>query len=294
MSSGSYSFQVGSFQCVALSDGRFNYPLNSFFANVPTEEVQAALRQRQLPVDHVTTPFTCLLVNTEDHLVLIDTGAGNLGAHASKLFPTVDHTTSITGTLVENMKTIGFHPDDIDIIIITHAHPDHVGGTFDASGELVFANAEYFIHLDEWTFWTSDAAEKASPAWVQIARNNLAPLESRLRYIEHEVEVVPGISTIPTPGHTPGHLVVSISSNGEKLLHIADVALYPLHLEHPTWFPLFDINPEQATASKRQVMDQAVAERAMIFAHHFPPFPNLGHAVQHGEAWRWQPLVIEG
>ena len=295
MNFGAFRFKVGAFECVSISDGNFNYPLESFFANVPKEQIEATLRQHTLPLGQIATPYTCLFINTGRHRVLIDTGAGNIGIHAAKFFPNVDHSTTITGTLLTNMKGIGIQPTDIDVVIITHAHPDHIGGTLDEMGKLVFANANYFIQKDEWEFWTSDMATTKAPApMIGIARHNLEPLRERLTYVDDRFEIVPGIRAIATPGHTPGHIALSVSSAGEQLLHISDVVIHPLHLEHPTWVPNFDTVPEQAGISKGRIFNQAAIEMALVFAHHFPPFPNLGYVIQRGEGWQWNPIEIKG
>lgn len=120
---------------------------------------------------------------------------------------------------------------------------------------------------------------------VNIARRNLEPLRDRLTLIDDAAEVVPGIRTIATPGHTPGHIALSVASEGEQLLHVSDAVLYPLHLEYPGWVPVFDVSPEQAAASKRRIFDRAAEEEALVFAHHFPPFPNLGHILKKEESW---------
>ena len=125
---------------------------------------------------------------------------------------------------------------------------------------------------------------------VDTARRNLDPLEDRLSLIEDSSEVVPGVRAIATFGHTPGHIALSFASGGKRLLHVSDAVLYPLHLEHPEWTPVFDMLPEQAAASKRRIFDLAVEEDALVFAHHFPPFPNLGHVRKKERGWRWQPI----
>lgn len=291
MNSGSFRFDLGRFRCVSISDGAFNYPLESFFANAPGEQVEESLRRHGLPTEQITTPYTLLFVDTGHHRVLVDTGAGNLGEHAAALFPSVDHSTTVTGKLLDNLRATGIEPSEIDTVVITHAHPDHVGGTLDEAGDLVFEGAHYFVSREEWDFWTSDAATtKAPPPMVNIARRNLEPLRNRLNFIDDASEAVPGIRAVATPGHTPGHIALSITSDGEQLLHVSDSVLHPLHLEHPGWTPGFDTSPEQAAASKHRIFDRAAEEEALVFAHHFPPFPNLGHVLKQEERWLWQPI----
>jgi glyoxylase-like metal-dependent hydrolase (beta-lactamase superfamily II) len=218
-----------------------------------------------------------------------------LGAHAEEVFPGLDHSTSVTGLLPENLRAVGIGPSEVDTVIITHAHPDHVGGTLDETGGLVFPNAHYFISEVEWDFWTSDAATTKAPAvMANTARQNLEPLKERLTFIEDSSEIVPGVRAIATLGHTPGHIALSIASEGEQLLHVSDAVLYPLHLEYPEWTPVFDMLPEQASASKHRIFDLAAEEDALVFAHHFPPFPNLGYVRKQEQGWRWQPIDKQG
>jgi glyoxylase-like metal-dependent hydrolase (beta-lactamase superfamily II) len=152
MNNESFPFQVGSFECIVVSDGTFAYPhpAQLFFTNAPKERLEQALKERNLVPEqweqHIT-PYLCLLINTDKHKVLVDTGAGALA-------PT-------TGKLVPRLQAEGISPDEIDIVILTHGHPDHIGRNIDSEGRPSFSNARYIIWKGEWDFWTSspDLAE---------------------------------------------------------------------------------------------------------------------------------------
>jgi glyoxylase-like metal-dependent hydrolase (beta-lactamase superfamily II) len=271
----SYRFRAGDFECAALGDGSVNYPPGHLFANALRVEVEEALRQRGLPVDYVTTPCTHLYVDTGAHRLLVDTGAGALAPS--------------TGRLPRSLEAAGVEPAAIDTVILTHAHPAHVGGMLDEQGRPVYGSAHYALLREEWEFWTSEVAfSKASERHVAIARRNLEAVRDRLTLLDRASEIVPGVRVIPAAGHTPGHAVVSVSSAGARLLYISDTVYHPLHLGHPDWLPIFDILPGQAAASKRRVLDWAAEEQALVMGHHFPPFPSLGRVVKHGEGWQWR------
>jgi glyoxylase-like metal-dependent hydrolase (beta-lactamase superfamily II) len=294
MGTGTFRVEIGEFECVSLSDGALNYPPDSFFSNTPLERVEEALRERNLPTVQVMTPYTCLFVDTGEYRVLVDAGAGDLGAHAARMFPGLDHSTSVTGLLLENLRAAGIEPSEIDTVIITHAHPDHVGGMLNEEGRLVFGDARYFISQEEWDFWNSDDALAKAPTYmVYTTRRNLNPLEDRLTFVGDASEIVPGVRAVATFGHTPGQMALSIVSGGERLLHVSDAVLYPLHLEFPEGTPVFDMLPAQASASKRRIFDLAAEENALVFAHHFPPFPNLGHVRKEHQRWHRQLLETQ-
>lgn len=275
-----HRFRLGLFECVSLSDGSWDYSPGSIFSNAPEEQVRKTLRRRSLPVHTITTPYTYLYVNTAEHRVLVDMGAGDLLAPR-------------TGKLLHSMHVAGIEPEQIDTVVITHAHPDHIGGALDAEGRPVYAKAGYYISKDEWRFWFSEDSMAMAPAkHVHIARRYLEPIGKRVNLVNGSAEIVPGVRAIPAPGHTPGHMVVSVSSAEEQLLYIGDTAVHPLHLEHPDWTPIYDILPPEAAASKRRIFDQAAAEKTLVIGQHFPPFPSLGHVLKRRVGWEWQPVEM--
>jgi glyoxylase-like metal-dependent hydrolase (beta-lactamase superfamily II) len=287
MQAESYRFQVGEMTCYALRDGRLNYPLALFFPDVDRD----GLAEAGLPGDGVATPLTLLLVDTGEQRVLVDTGAGQLAEEAGDVFPGIDQDDSVTGLLVESLRHAGYEPGDIDTVVITHAHPDHIEGTLDGSGGLTFGNAGYVMSREEYAFWTSPLAlARAMPGMAEMALRNLQALEGRLTLVEYAHEVAPGVTLLDAAGHTPGHLAVAVGSGEAELLHIADTALHPLHLAEPGWTCALDMDVEKAGASRKQMMNRAAGKGALVFGHHFRPFPGLGRVRREGRGWRWSEL----
>lgn len=292
MSQSAHHFSVGNFDCVAVTDGISAFPAAVVFGNAPDAERDEVLRSRGMPTDMVSSSLTSVVVNTGSHRVLIDAGIGPFA-------PT-------TGHLVENLHEAGIEPRSIDVLVLTHGHPDHIGTTVDSDGNSVFPNARVVMREGEWKFWTdeSNLAKAAAGTLHNLgeldqfmgswARTYLPPIKGQLDLIEGDEgeEIVPGIFALPAPGHTTHHMGLVIASGSDQLLNLVDVAINPVHLAEPSWHPAFDFQPDVAVETRRRVYDRAAADNARILIYHFP-FPGIGHVTRSGKGWHWEPEASE-
>lgn len=287
MEAETYSFKVGSFSCAAIRDGGGRYPLAVLLTNLPTNIYEPWLRARGEDIATADLPFTCLFVDTGRERVLIDTGIG-----AESAGPT-------PGRLLDLLKSIGVGPEQIDIVILSHAHPDHVGGILMADGRAAFPRARYVMSQREWDFWSSSTEvaeqrmdESLKASMLGAVRKYVFPLRERLEFLKGEAEIVAGVKAIEAFGHSPGHMAIEINSEGEKLLFVADAMLHPLNLQYPDSRSAMDHIPTEMVATRLRLFEKAAKEKCLVSTAHFA-FPGLGRVLQKGDRWEWQPIATK-
>jgi len=280
-----YRYKIGSFEVTAVSDGGRVVPLaDNFVRNAKKDEVNTALEAAFLEKDKFPFVFTPLVVNTGKQLVVIDTGNGR-GA--------LQQSGGTAGQFHDNLAAAGIDPKTVDAVIISHFHGDHIGGLLDAGNKLAFPNAEVLVPAPEWAFWMDDGnmnrAPEAARGGFANARRVFDAFGRKATQYEAGKEVVPGITAVGTPGHTPGHMSHLVADGNASVMVQGDVSNLPaLFVRNPGWHAMFDMDPQMAEASRRKLYDQVVADRTLLQGYHFP-FPAHGHLEKDGQGYRLVP-----
>jgi glyoxylase-like metal-dependent hydrolase (beta-lactamase superfamily II) len=276
---GFYRFKLGTIEITVVSDGTLAFPAETLWGD-RAEDARGLLTSTFQPSSPVGLQINTILVNTGDKLVLIDAGCG------------VDKFQKTTGGLLGNLAAAGYAPGDIDMILFTHAHFDHLWGISDhENASLLFPSAEFVASEAEVAFWSApEWANKVSPALQPlVTQANLKLASPRLRLIKAAAEVAPGVTTFDTAGHTPGHISVHISSGSEEMLLTGDVLVNSaVSFLHPEWPFGFDMDVPLATKSRMAFLDRAAADKTLVGSYHLP-FPGFGHVVREESGYRWLP-----
>ena len=289
-----YRYKVGEAQVNVISDGVMTFPLgDTFVLNAKKDQVNAALDKAFLPKDKVSVHFSPLVLNTGGKLVVIDTGNGP-GAFASSK--------GNVGLFASNLVAAGFDPKNIDMVVISHFHGDHVNGLLTADGAAAFPNAEVLVPAAEWKFWMDDGEmSRATGERMQgLFKNNRrvfeAGLKKKVTPYEWGEDVAPGLLAVASIGHTPGHTSYVLSSGSDKVFIQSDVTNHPsLFVAHPGWHLMYDQDPALAEKTRRKVYDMLVADRMRVQGFHYP-FPANGYVEKDGNGYRlvpapWSPVI---
>jgi glyoxylase-like metal-dependent hydrolase (beta-lactamase superfamily II) len=275
-----HRFELGDAEITVVSDGPL--PLgdpSGTFTGVPKEEVKKMLSDNFLNPDNVVLEQNSPIVNTGDKLILFDTGMGTSQAFG----PT-------TGRQQKSMAEAGIKASDIDAVVLSHAHIDHIGGIVGADDKSLFPNAQFYISQADFDYWT-DEGKLGSPLkdFVIHARKNLLPVRDRIVFFKDGQEFLPGVQAMAAPGHTVGHHMFMVTSKGKSFAFLGDLTHHAvLLLERPLMEFSYDTDPKQSAQSRVKMLTMLAANKIPVMSYHFA-WPGYGHVAKNGEGFRYYP-----
>ena len=281
-----YRFKLGAIEATVVSDGPLpmGEPKPDVFIGLSKDEFGKALADNFLPTDNVVLEQNALVINAGDRVALFDTGMGT----SKMLGPD-------TGRLIANLKAAGIAAGDIDAVVLTHAHPDHCFGLMTDAGARLFPNAQIYMAQADLEFWTDEGklSNDMLKGFVAGARQQLLPNRDRMVFVKDGEEFLPGVQAMSAPGHTVGHTVYIVKSQGKTLCNAGDIAHHHvIASERPRLEFTYDTDGKQAVASRLRVFDMLAAQRIPFVAYHFT-WPGLGYLAKRGEAFRYFPAPMQ-
>lgn len=277
---GYYRLMLGSFEVTALYDGAIDLD-EKLLKSIAKRDIQRLLARQFLKGPKVQTAVNAYLVNTGNKLVLVDAGAAKLFGPG-------------LGNIVDNLKAAGYSPEQVDTVLVTHLHGDHVNGLVTAEGKAVFTKAEVWSAKADNDFWLSEEIAAKAPTEAQgffkMARDAAAPYlaAGKWKTFDSDRELLAGVSSVDTHGHTPGHASYLFQSGDQRLLILGDlVHNHAVQFARPEVAIEFDVDPKQAVITRKRIFFQAAKEKLMVAGMHLP-FPGIGHVRKEtagGYAW---------
>ena len=278
-----YQFAFGDAVITNILDGYIQRnDMHPFVAtNATADEVKAVASQYRLPFPDMEHNFVATLIDTGEKLIAFDPGFGNKAP------------ASTAGWYMRGLELAGYKAEDVDLVVISHCHSDHIGNLMNDSGK-VFTNAQVIFGRTEFDYWKAGEAisEQRKPTKALFDKVAL-PLEAEARFIEPGDEVVPGLTAIDAFGHLAGHMVYRFENDGHTLLLLADTTPhYAASFARPDWHFLMDDDPEKASESRRRILTMAADNELPIIGFHIP-FPSIGYVDKEGEAFRFRPASYQ-
>jgi len=285
-----YRFKFGGFEIANIMDGKVIreglHP--SFGGDRAAQEAQELARANRIEANRYEHPFIPTIVNTGKQLILFDTGNGALRREHEQLRARLPD-----GHLVARLAAAGYKAEDIDVVVLTHGHPDHIGGLTEA-GQPVFPKARYVFGAAEFDFWkrgenVREARKFNRELFVQIA----VPLADRATFIKPGDEVVPGIRAVDAAGHSPGLIAFHIESESKRLLIWADTCIhYVMAIQRPEWHIDVDDDKDKAVATRKRILDMVASDQLFVAGFHMP-FPGIGSVEKSAGGYRWVPVSYQ-
>jgi glyoxylase-like metal-dependent hydrolase (beta-lactamase superfamily II) len=289
---------VGNVRIAGLTDAEVDSPapLDRLFPGVPLD-AWAPYRERYPEAFGSPTTwhnhFGCYLIRSQGRTILVDAGIGPADAPLARFL-------NRAGRLLEELRAEGVGPDDIDTVVLTHLHADHVGWNVresEGTYRLTFPHARYIIHETDWKGFHQPNLEgyhergPGYPTRETFIARCVTPIEAlgALQLIDGEYALTSEITIIPTPGHTPGHVSLFVASGGERAVILGDILLHPAQVSEPDWTAMYDMDGEKARATRRRLLDRIEAEGLKVAVCHFPG-PGFGQVVRLEGRRYWQAL----
>lgn len=278
---GYYRLMLGQFEVTALYDGAIDLD-EKLLKNIDKRDIQRLLAREFLKGPKVQTAVNAYLVNTGNKLVLIDAGAAKLFGPG-------------LGNIVDNLRAAGYTPEQVDTVLVTHLHGDHINGLVTPDGQRVFTNAEVWSAKADNDFWLSEAIANQAPKdfqpFFKMSRDAAAPYlaAGKWKTFDSDRELLAGVSSVDTHGHTPGHASYLFQSGDQRLLVLGDlVHNHAVQFAHPEVAFEFDNDPKQAVATRKRIFHKAAREKLMVAGMHLP-FPGVGHVRKEAKGYAWVP-----
>jgi glyoxylase-like metal-dependent hydrolase (beta-lactamase superfamily II) len=280
-----FKIKIGKIHCTIFRDLMFKYQAKDYFINANSEELNTALDKFHVAADHIPSPFIAVLLQQDNKQILIDTGMG----FSEKPLVFRGNSHLIKGRLQHLLEQEKISVEDITDVIVTHFHPDHIGGLFTEEGKLNFRNARFHIHDDEWTYWHSNLSDSQPALFRYFIEKNITPLKNlNLNLFKGDfVHLLPGITAVKADGHTAGQIALIVHSGTEKLLYTSDAFLHPLHIERLDWQTNYDLEHAKARQARLKLIELAYKDNMLINAFHFN-FPGLGRIDKSKSGWTWK------
>ena len=275
---------VGKITCTLFRDLMFKYLAKDFFINASQEELNQSLVKYHLQPDNIPSPFIAMLLQYDDKKILVDTGIGFL--EEALVFR--GNSFVFKGRMHQLLQQENIKKEAITDLIITHFHPDHIGGIFNHDGTLNFPNAKFHMHEEEWDFWHSPQSDNQPALFKYFIEKNITPLRNGHLHLfkGDSVDLVPGIRAVKAGGHTPGQIAVNVHAGSDHLLYISDAFLHPLHIERTDWQTNYDWDQQKAKKSRIKLAELAHKDNMLVNAFHFD-FPGLGRIEKNSNNWTW-------
>lgn len=272
MGAKAHSFKVGNIECKVLLEGtsiRGRDGIMRRFPDATEAEYRQAYADLGLSLDEADNSMNILLARFGDETILVDAGLGP----------------SNGGHLLDSMKLAGIEPAEVSLVVITHTHGDHVLGLLSANHEAVFPNSTYVISEPEMAFWQARIDEELRSQQPIVSMMQ----DKGLRLIDMDEQIRPGLTAVPIPGHTPGHIALLLESGGKKLIHLADLLHSPMQFAHPEWSANFDADTSESVPTRREALTHAAGESMLALFYHLT-FPGLGWIREAEIGFAWEPL----